>query len=141
VGVHDEDQRFGREGVVAQAGAVKLIEDELFDRFWNCDRPGIRSGAFEDVAVVAAAGVGASREADARRAGRARHSGRIPPVAELDWAAGMHPVGSVVCATAIRGVDEFAGPVGNVSPGTIVAAPCAGRTDALPRPRVQITDL
>ena len=68
---------------MAQAGAVKLIEDELFDRFWNCDRPGIRSGAFEDIAVVAAAGAGASREADARRAGRTRHSGRIPPVAEL----------------------------------------------------------
>jgi len=34
-GTDDERQRFGREGVVAEAGAVELIEDELLDRFWS----------------------------------------------------------------------------------------------------------
>ena len=32
-GTNDERQRFGGEGVVAQAGAVELIQNELFDRF------------------------------------------------------------------------------------------------------------
>ena len=32
-GADDQGQGFGREGVVAQAGAVELVEDELFDGF------------------------------------------------------------------------------------------------------------
>jgi hypothetical protein len=32
-GAHNESQGFGREGVVAQAGAVELVENERFDGF------------------------------------------------------------------------------------------------------------
>ncbi len=32
-GADDEREGFGGEGVVAQAGAVELVEDELFDGF------------------------------------------------------------------------------------------------------------
>ena len=32
-GADDERQRFGREGVVAQAGAIQLIQDKLLDGF------------------------------------------------------------------------------------------------------------
>ena len=34
-GAHDQGQRFGREGVVTQAGSVQLIGDKLFHRFGN----------------------------------------------------------------------------------------------------------
>ena len=32
-GADDERQGFGREGVVAQAGAIQLVQDELFHGF------------------------------------------------------------------------------------------------------------
>jgi len=32
-GAHNEGQRFGRKGVVTQAGAIELIQDKLFHRF------------------------------------------------------------------------------------------------------------
>lgn len=37
-GTDDECQRFGREGVMTQAGPVELIQNKLFDRFGSQPR-------------------------------------------------------------------------------------------------------
>jgi hypothetical protein len=34
-GAHDQGQGFGREGVVAETGAVELLQNELLHGFWG----------------------------------------------------------------------------------------------------------
>ena len=94
-GTDDERQRFGGEGVVAQAGAIQLIQNELFDRFGSQAREQRRvSDAGADFLVDGQGqGLQQRRLADEHQVMRARKV--LAEQAQFAEAVGGHEVGVV----------------------------------------------